>query len=102
MNDEKMLEVEGKQVFIHGAPATIAFDVALRYRAALENNDPEKLQSCLYTLLEYAELKLEDGRRVKLGNKTLIDQHFHSAATLMTLQQKAVEVNFGFLADGAA
>lgn len=96
----KVVEYEGKKITIKPAPATVAYDVALRYREALDNNDSKALQDCLYDLLEYAELKLQDGRVVTLEDKTLFNQHFKSAATLMGLQTDVVGVNFNFLANG--
>ena len=100
----KVVEIEGKRVEIKPAPATVGYDVALRYREALgdENHkaDSKALQDCLYELLKYAELDLGDGRKVKLDNKTIIDQHFMKPMSLMQLQKETIAVNFGFLADG--
>lgn len=96
----KVVEYEGKTIVIKPAPATVAYDVALRYREALEKNDSKALQTCLYDLLEYAELKLEDGRNVTLDDKTLFNQHFASASTLVGLQKDVVAVNFNFLEKG--
>ena len=101
----KVVELEGKRVIINPAPATVGYDVALRYRDAMgdENHkgDPKELQVCLYELLKYAELDLGDGRKVKLDNKMLIDQHFKHPQSLIALQKATVEVNFGFLAKDA-
>lgn len=96
----KVVEVEGKRVEIKPAPATIGYDIALRYNEAIGGEgvapDSKKVQECLYELLKYAELDLGDGRKVKLDNRTIIDQHFHSPMSLMTLQKETIAVNFGF------
>ena len=101
--EAKVVEVEGKKVFISPAPATVGYDIALRYREAMGDEshplNPKGLQECLYELLKYAELDLGDGRKVKLDNKTLIDQHFKDPKSLILLQKATGEVNFGFLAD---
>lgn len=101
--EEKVVELEGKRVIVKPAPATVGYDIALRYRDAMgdEQNkgDPEELQKCLYGLLKYAELDLGDGRMVKLDNKMIIDQHFKRPQSLIALQKATVEVNFGFLAN---
>ena len=96
----KVVEYEGKKITIKPAPATVAYDVALRYREALEKSDSRGLQDCLYDLLAYAELKLEDGRVIVLDDQTLFNQHFKSAATLLGLQKDVVSVNFDFLVPG--
>ena len=95
--EEKVLELEGKRVFIKPAPATVGYEVALRYRGAIDNNDPKCLQECLYELLKYCELDLGDGRTVKLDNKQIINQHFHNPQTLIKLQEETMAVNYGFL-----
>lgn len=107
MNTENIFEYEGKKVYIKPAPATVGYDVALRYRGAMGDpstgraEDPKVLQECLFKLLEYTELDLGDGRRIKLDNIEIINQHFKHASTLMTMQRDTVAVNFGFLANGA-
>ena len=95
--EKVLVELEGKKVYISKAPATVAYDVALKYRGALETSNYEILQDCLYQLLRYAELDLGDGRTVKLDSKEIINQHFFDVGTLVSLQKKVVEVNFGFL-----
>ena len=95
--EKVLVELEGKKVYISKAPATVAYDVALKYRGAMEKSDYSVLQDCLYELLRYSELDLGDGRTVKLDNKEIINQHFLDVNSLITLQKKVVEVNFGFL-----
>ena len=101
--ETKVVEIEGKKVIINPAPATVGYDVALRYREAMGDeshpSNPKELQACLYELLKYAELDLGDGRKIKLDNKNLIDQHFKKPSSLIQLQKATGEVNFGFLAD---
>jgi len=92
-----LVELESKKITIIKAPATVAYDVALKYRSAMEKGDYSVLQDCLYELLRYCELDLGDGRMVKLDNKEIINQHFSDVNTLITLQKKVVEENFGFL-----
>ena len=98
--EEKIVELEGKKVSVKPAPATVGYEVALRYREAMDKNETVKIQDCLYDLLKYCELDLGDGRKVKLDNKQIINQHFHKPQTLLTLQSVTMEVNFGFLAQG--
>ena len=101
--EEKVVEFEGKRVYIKPAPATVGYSVALRYREAVgdetHKSDPKELENCLFELLKYAELDLGDGRRVKLDNRTIIDQHFQHPATLIGLQKETIAINFGFLAE---
>ena len=92
-----LVELEGKKITINKAPATVAYDVALKYRGAMEKSDYSVLQECLYELLRYCELDLGDGRFVKLDNKEIINQHFSDVNSLISLQKQVVEENFGFL-----
>ena len=92
-----LVELEGKKITINKAPATTAYDVALKYRGAMEKGDYGILQDCLYELLRYCELDLGDGRFIKLDNREIINHHFHDVNTLISLQKKVVEENFGFL-----
>ena len=88
----------GEATFIvHKAPATVAYDFAIRYKMALEKQDADELAKCNYMLLKYVEVVLDDGRKVPLDNKGIIDQHIMSATALLELQQKAVAANFGSL-----
>ena len=92
-----LVELEGKKITISKAPATVAYDVALKYRGAMEKGDYGILQDCMYELLRFCSMDLGDGRSIKLDNKEIINQHFSDVNTLITLQKKVVEENFGFL-----
>lgn len=92
-----LVELESKKITINKAPATVAYDCALKYRGAMEKGDYSVLQDCLYELLRYCELDLGDGRKIKLDNKEIINQHFSNVGSIITLQKKVVEENFGFL-----
>lgn len=100
--DEKRIEIEDKKVIIHKAPATVAYDAALHYRACLDANDFVGTQNTMYELLKYAEIELSDGRRVTLDNKEIINQHFKEAKSMFKLQRAVSEHNFGFFENGAA
>lgn len=100
----KIIEVEGVRVKINPAPATVGYDVALRFREAMGSRDGSKsdakeIQACTFDLLKYCEIDLGDGRWAKLDSKGFIDQHFHSPKSIIELQAGVMEVNFGFLAD---
>lgn len=99
--DEKRITLEGKTVVLHKAPATVAYDVALRYRDCLAKGDYQNTQECMYVLLRYCELELGDGRTIKLNDKEIINQHFHDAKTLVELQKQTAELNFGFFEHAA-
>lgn len=94
--EHEILDLGGKRFFIKKAPATVAYEIALRYRKALETKNVEEMQTCLYMLCKYIEVDLGDGRRVALDNQTIIDQHLTSASDLIALQKTAVKANFGF------
>lgn len=98
---EKTLTIEDKQVIVKRAPATVAFDVALRYAKYFKDEDVVKMQECLYILLRYVDVVLPDGRRVPLDNAEIINQHFMNPQSLMTLQTAVVQANIGFLGNGA-
>lgn len=101
MDDTKVLELEGKQIVIHKAPATVAYSAALKYSEQIGKGELAGTEDCLYELLKYAEVELGDGRRAKLTNKEIINQHLHDVMSLMKLQKAVVEFNFGFFASGA-
>lgn len=100
-DNEKVIELEGKRVFIKRAPATVAFDVALKYAKAFQDFDTDKMQESLYILLRYVDIDLGDGRRAPLDDRGFIDQHFQDPKSLMVLQTEVVKVNVGFLAKDA-
>ena len=87
--------VLGEETFlIHKAPATVSYDVAMRYNIAQEKQDADALMKCLYMLLKYVEVVLEDGRKVPLDNQEIINQHIKTPADLLELQKETVSVNF--------
>lgn len=100
--NEKVITLEDKRVILKKAPATVAFDVALRYSTSFQKMDTKEMQDCLYILLRYAEIDLGDGRKVALDNKEIINQHFTSPKSLMTLQSEIVKLNIGFLDNDVA
>lgn len=93
-DDGEEITIEGKKFIVHKAPATVAYDFAVRYKIALDKKDPDEVMKCTYLLLKYVELVLEDGRKIALDNVGIINQHLTSATDLLQLQQKAVAVNF--------
>ncbi|MBP5789231.1 MAG: hypothetical protein J6W29_03250 [Neisseriaceae bacterium] len=97
--ESKNIEVEGVRVKINPAPATVGYDVALRYREAFGKGDSKEIQACTFDLLKYCEIDLGDGRWAALDTKDFINQHFHNPKSLIDLQKGVMEVNFGFLAD---
>lgn len=103
MIESKIIEVEGVRVKVNPAPATVGYDVALRFREAFGGkdgkSDPKEMQACTFDLLNYCEIDLGDGRWAKLDSKDFINQHFHSPQSIIELQKGVMEVNFGFLAD---
>lgn len=110
MNEDKVLELEGKKFIVHKAPATVAYEVALRYKKVMDSLTGDKAsddvvkdqQACLYRLLCYVDVDLGDGRKARLDNETIINQHIKDMQSLVTLQNAAVEHNFGFFVGGAA
>jgi len=94
--DTKVITLGGKRFIVKKAPATVAYEVALRYRKAVKNTDVDEMKKCLYTLCKYVDVDLGDGRLVALDNPDFIDQHITCANDLITLQEATVEHNFGF------
>lgn len=92
--DGEEIKIEEKTFLVHKAPATVAYDFAVRYKVALDKNDAEEIMKCTYMLLKYVELVLDDGRKIALDNTNIINQHISSATDLLQLQQKAISVNF--------
>jgi len=101
--EEKIIEVEGVRVRINPAPATVGYDIALRYRVAFGadggKQDPKEMQNCTYELLGFCEMDLGDGRWAKLDSKDFINQHLKNPKSLIKLQGAVMGVNFGFLAE---
>jgi len=101
--ERKEMEIEGVRVRISPAPATVGYDIALRYRVAFGadggKQDPKEMQSCTFELLKYCEIDLGDGRWAALDSKDFINQHFKNPKSLIELQGAVMGVNFGFLAD---
>lgn len=98
MESEEVVELEGKRFILHKAPATVAYEVAIKMREA--NKDPKVVVDSLYTLIKYVEVDLGDGRKPKLDNLTFLNQQLTDAKSLATIQAKLFEINYGFLASG--
>lgn len=92
--DGEEIKIGEKTFIVHKAPATVAYDFAIRYKLALEKQDADATMKCTYLLLKYVDLVLEDGRKVPLDNVSIINQHVQTATDLLKLQEKAVAVNF--------
>jgi hypothetical protein len=99
----KVIELNGKRVIFNTMPATVGYSVAMRMRVALADDTNEQsakiMQDCLYAMLKYCKLALEDGREVALDNESFINQHFTSQE-LIDLQSQLLHFNFGFLMKG--
>lgn len=100
--DSKPCKIGEKDFILHKAPATVGYEVALRYAKAKEENNIEELQKCLYILLKYVELDLKDGRTVALSDESIINQHITDVSTLVALQAEIVTHNFDFFVPAEA
>ena len=94
VDEGKEIRVGDKTFIIHRAPATVAYDVAIRHQIATDKQDPDEMVNCLLKLLKYVEVVLVDGRKVTLENQEIINQHLQSPQDLLALQREAVSVNF--------
>lgn len=94
VDDGKEVKIGDKTFLVHRAPATVAYDVAMRYNIAEQKQDADGLMKCLYMLLKYVEVELDDGRKVALDNQEIINQHLKTPADVLELQKEAVAVNF--------
>lgn len=94
VDEGERLELGGKVFIVHRAPATVAYDVAIRQQLAQEKQDADEMVKCLYPLLKYVEVDLGDNRCITLDNMEIINQHIKSPTDLLKLQTKAVAVNF--------
>ena len=94
VDEGKEIKIGDKTFIIHRAPATVAYDVAIRHQIATDKQDPDEMVNCLLKLLKYVEVVLVDGRKVTLENQEIINQHLQSPQDLLALQREAVSVNF--------
>lgn len=94
VDDGKEVKIGDKTFLVHRAPATVAYDVAMRYNIAEQKQDADALMKCLFMLLKYVEVELEDGRKIQLDNQEIINQHLKTPAEVLELQKEAVAVNF--------
>ena len=98
MINGKTIEVGGKKFIISKAPATVAYEVALRYRE-LSNSKTDSVAEqmvCLNKLMKYVEVDLGDGRKMPLESESVINQHIQNIDDLVKVQKEVMEVNFGF------
>lgn len=98
-----MVFLEGKEVeigenkfIIHKAPATVAYNAAIEYNMGQEAKDAAPIMKCIYMLLKYVELVLEDGRKITLDSQEIINQHITEMADMLELQKEIVAANFTF------
>lgn len=98
----KKVEVGGKTFYIKKAPATVAYEVALRYKKVGEKGKDEVTEqmTCLNALMKYVEVDLGDGRKMALDSESVINQHITGVDDLVALQKEVLEVNFGFFLQG--
>lgn len=98
-DDGKEVILNNKKFIIHKAPATVAYSAAIEYNMAQESKDASGVMKCIFSLLKYVELELEDGRKVTLDNQEIINQHIKELGTMLELQKAVVMANFTSLAD---
>ena len=98
MIDGKTVEINGKKFIINQAPATVAYEVALRYREAINNSKDSVSEQmvCLNKLLKYVQVDLGDGRKMALDSDSVVNQHIQNVDDLVSLQKEVMAVNFGF------
>lgn len=94
--DGKEVEIGGKKFIIHKAPATVAYNAAIEYNMGQEAKDASSIMKCIYMLLKYVELVLEDGRKITLDSQEIINQHITEMADMLELQKEIVAANFTF------
>lgn len=102
MIEAKKVEIGGKTFLINKAPATVAYEVALRYQGLSKDpkNSVESQMLCLNQLLKYVDVDLGDGRKMALDSDSVVNQHIATAEDLLKLQSSIMEVNFGFFIKG--
>lgn len=102
MIEAKKVEIGGKTFLINKAPATVAYEVALRYQEL--GKDPkggvDSQMVCLNKLLKYVDVDLGDGRKMALDSESVVNQHITNVEDLVKLQTSIMEVNFGFFLKG--
>lgn len=91
--------LNGKKFIIHKAPATVAYSAAIEYNMAQEAKDAGGIMKCIFSLLKYVELELDDGRKITLDNQEIINQHISELGTMLELQKAVVVANFTSLAN---
>ena len=97
MINKKTVEIGGKKFIVSQAPATVAYEVALRFHDLNGQADTAAAQlACLNRLLKYVEVDLGDGRTMPLDSETVINQHISQVDDLVKLQKEVMAVNFGF------
>lgn len=98
----KKVEIGGKTFYIKKAPATVAYEVALRYKKVGEEGKDEVAEqmTCLNALMKYVDVDLGDGRKMALDSESVINQHIGSVEDLVALQREIMDVNFGFFLNG--
>lgn len=94
--DGKEVEINGKKYIVHKAPATVAYNAAIAYNMGQEAKDASAIMDCIYMLLKYVELVLDDGRKISLDNQEVINQHITDISDMLELQKEVVTANFTF------
>ena len=93
-DEGKKVELGGKTFIVHRAPATVAYNAAIEYNMGQEAKDASAIMKCIYMLLKYVELVLDDGRKITLDSQEIINQHIHDMSALLELQKEVVTANF--------
>ena len=98
MINGKTVEIGGKKFIINKAPATVAYEVALKYQKILRTGKDEVSEQvdCLNKLMKFVSVDLGDGRKMPLDSESAINQHITNVKDLVELQKEVTDVNFGF------
>lgn len=94
----KEIDVNGYKFIISQMPCTVAQEVAFKLPPGLIPimGNFTQAEDMYVKMLSFCERVYDDGKHIKLINKTVIDNHIPDFQTLLLLEREVIEYNYGF------
>lgn len=94
----KEIEINGYKFVISQMPCTVGQEVAFKLPTGLIPvlGNFTQAEDMYVKMLSFCERVYDDGKRVKLINKDIIDNHVPDFQTLLLLEREVIEYNYGF------
>ncbi len=100
--EEKEIEVEGKTFIISKFPAIEGREIITGYpvSALPKIGEYARNEELMLKLMKYVQVISENGSKIALVSRALVDNHMPSWEALFTIEKEMIEYNCSFFQDG--